>query len=123
MGVLPRGVHVTYPEEIAVWGLLPPGQIRPLAQWLRFTMLARLRPGVRVEQATAALRTVPGLMPRSAQQGDWRVVAQPIPRLGVGDPPGRRCGSVSGAVLLLLVTACLNASGGGGSAPTRACCC
>ncbi len=109
VGVLPRGVHVTYPEEIAVWGLLPPGQFRPMDRWLRFTMLARLRPGVQVEQATAALRTVPGLMPWSAQQGDWRVVAQPV-RDWVSGPARPALRLVSGAVLLLLVTACLNAS-------------
>ncbi len=105
VGVLPRGVHVTYPEEIAVWGLLPPGQM--IVQALRFTMVARLRPGVRVEQATAALRTVPQLMP--APQRDWRVVAQPV-RDWVSGAYRPALRLVSGAVLLLLVTACLNAS-------------
>ncbi len=109
VGVLPPGVRVSYLEDVEVWGLLPPGQFRPRDRWLRFHVLARLRPGVRVEQATAALRTVPGLMPRSAQQGDWRVVAQPV-RDWVSGAYRPAFRLLSGAVLLLLVTACLNAS-------------
>ena len=108
VGVLPPRVHLTYPEEIEVWGLQPPGQFTGHVG-LSFNMLARLRPGVRPEQATAALRTVPGLMPRSARAPDGRAIALPV-RDWVAGPYRPALRLLTGAVLLLLLTACLNAS-------------
>ena len=108
VGVLPPRVHLTYPEEVEVWGLLPPGQF-PGRLGLAFNMLARLRPGVRPEQATAALRTVPGLMPRSARARDGRAIALPV-REWVAGAYRPRVRLLTGAVLVLLLTACLNAS-------------
>ena len=108
VGVLPPRVRLTYPGEIEVWGLLPPGQF-PRYPALAFNVLARLRREVRPEQATAALRTVPGLMPRSARAADRRAVALPVRDWVAGaNRPALRL--LTGAVLLLLVTACLNAS-------------
>lgn len=109
VGVLPPRVHLTYPEEVEVWGLLPPGDFGSGRRALRFNVLARLRPGVRPEHATAALRTVPGLMPRSAEARDGRAVALPVRDWVAGaDRPALRL--LTGAVLVLLLTACLNAS-------------
>jgi predicted permease len=56
IGVLPAGVHVTYPEETQAWIILP---WRDISKAQGYWTIGRLRDGQSLESAQARLRTVP----------------------------------------------------------------
>jgi putative ABC transport system permease protein len=117
VGVLPRGVHFTYPTEVEAWTVLPwtaVSQSNPYAVG-QFTLVSRVRPELAVDAAHRLISSMPRnalVAPSNARGGendrldfltmrDW-VVGDTRPSLYL-------LGGV--AVLLLLVT-CVTVSNG-----------
>lgn len=114
-GVLPRGVHFTYPDEVEAWLVMPWATIdhgNPYA--IQYSAIARLRPGLSVEQARSLVATIP--LDQASEPSDPLIER---PRFGltpmhdwvVGDtrPSLYLLGGV--AALLLLVTCVTVANG------------
>ncbi len=114
-GVLPRGVHFTYPDEVEAWLIMPWAAVeRDNPYAIQYTAVARLRPGLSVEQANRLVAAIP--LDQSAVPSDPLIER---PRFGltamhdwvIGDtrPSLYLLGGV--AALLLLVTCVTVANG------------
>ncbi|HEU4628746.1 MAG TPA: ADOP family duplicated permease [Gemmatimonadaceae bacterium] len=122
LGILPRGVHFTYPDETEAWVMMPWAEVaRREPGEIAFQAVARLRPGVTLthaQQRASALRLPTQRRAIGSGAGDVAFVdAQPRFRLEpmhdwvVGDvrPSLQLLGAV--AALLLLVTCVTVANG------------
>jgi putative ABC transport system permease protein len=104
IGVLPEGVHVTYPEETQAWTVLPWHGIKTsMAYWT----IARLRDGQSLASAQARLSTVPAADPEPGQRPERLETfkLEPMKNWVVGDtrPALALLAAVAG---LLLLVAC-----------------
>lgn len=106
IGVLPRDVRFTYPETTEVWGLLRGNRYPPLA--VSYHVIARLKSGVSVDQATAALASVAALPYPAGRGQDEVLVAQPVQEW-VSGRAGPGLLLVGGAAALVFTIACANA--------------
>jgi putative ABC transport system permease protein len=107
VGVMPAGI--AFPEETDIWKplIFRPAELSHRNVW-NYAAVGRLRPGVTLAQANAALqramtevaRTAPGPMPRSAEALDLRedTVSRVRPDLYF----------VQGVAILILLIACAN---------------
>jgi putative ABC transport system permease protein len=115
LGVLPRGVHFTYPAEVEAWMMAPWSEVakgNPYAVG-QYMLVARVRPSVSIEHARQLLRSMPRnplVAPGDARGGEHdRLDLLTMRDWIVGDtrPSLYLLGGI--AALLLLVT-CLTVS-------------
>lgn len=118
-GVLPRGFHFTYPDEIEAWVVLPWSELERESGGtsfrIAFTGVARLKPGVSLAQARQRAADLPDGRSVSAAQrrrdGGYEIGLVPIRDWVIGEtrPSLELLGAV--AALLLLIT-CVTVSNG-----------
>ncbi len=104
IGVLPPGVHVTYPEETEAWTVLPWSGIKTAdVYWT----IARLRDGQSVESAQARLASIPAkdLRPGENPENRARFMLEPIRNWVAGDTRPSLV-LLTGVAALLLLVAC-----------------
>jgi predicted permease len=104
IGVLPPGVHVTYPEETEAWTVLPWSGIRTAdVYWT----IGRLRDGQSIESAQARLASIPAedLGPGEHPENRARFMLEPIRNWVVGDTRPSLL-LLTGVSALLLFVAC-----------------
>ena len=114
LGVLPRGVHFTYPDEVEAWRVMPWSAVAELdPHRVPFTVIGRVRPGLSLAQASAQLAAMRRRLAETsdAYEAQQRVDIVSMHAWIVGDvrPPLYLLGAV--AMLLLLVT-CVTVSNG-----------
>jgi predicted permease len=107
VGVMPPGFSFPY-ENIDAW--LPLGAIpAPSRQRHDVAAVARLKPGVTLEQARAAMAIVATRLEQAHPEAnkDWKSRVEPLISVTVGDA-GRTLWILFGAVSLVLLIACAN---------------
>lgn len=115
VGVLPRGVHFTYPDEVEAWLVMPWTAIEQSNPYRsRFTVIARLRSGLSTDQGQrliASMPLSPGSVPTDVPGAYDRIGLTSMRDWIVGNtrPTFYLLGGV--ATLLLLVTCVTVASG------------
>jgi predicted permease len=108
IGVLPKGTFDR--DEARFWKplIFVPDQMNRAQHWLH--VIARLRPGVNIEQARARMNilraSLAPVMP--AWKKDWGFTVEPFAQLLVGDTLRRSIYLAFAAVVLVLLIACAN---------------
>ena len=117
LGVLPRGVHFSYPAEVEAWTMTSWSEVAQSNPYAigQYTLVARVQPGVTIEHARRLIRSMPRnplVAPSDARGGELdRLDLVTMRDWIVGDtrPSLYLLGGV--ATLLLLVT-CVTVSNG-----------
>ncbi|MEO5821650.1 MAG: ABC transporter permease [Vicinamibacteraceae bacterium] len=109
VGVMPDGFD--YPQQAVIWTPREQGRDSPSRTAHNFRVVARVKPGVDIEQASAELSRVSRVLKARYGTGTWMADAVALPLLDVisaGVRPALRL--LFAASLLLLLVACTNVS-------------
>lgn len=117
VGVLPRGVHFTYPDEVEAWTAMPWSAVAQSSPYAvgQFTLVSRIRPPLSIDQARTLIASMPRdplTAPADARSGERaRLDLLSMRDWIVGDTRPSLYLLATVAALLLLVT-CVTVSNG-----------
>jgi putative ABC transport system permease protein len=109
VGVMPMAFHFLYrPCEVWVPLSLMPNQRQP--GWRGLRTVARLKPGVSVDQAVAQVRAISARLAREDPKNneDWSGQVRPLADRVIPKPARASAGAMFGAVGFVLLIACAN---------------
>jgi putative ABC transport system permease protein len=114
LGVLPRGVHFTYPEETQAWVMMPWTSVQAYpAQAIAFQAVTRLKAGITLDRAArrAKLFTVGLDFPGQKAEDRASIAVEPMHRWVIGETrPALEL--LGGVAALLLAVACFTSANG-----------